>query len=70
MNAPKRWTHTATLTRTYRVGPEQMNYTAPAGSAVILFQDPANYIGDLITIRYGHSTAAVRLTDLTDVKAL
>ena len=62
------WTHTATLTRTYAIGAKQLGFTVKAGSTVTLWQDPAQQDGDLITIRYGRSTGAVRLSDLRDVQ--
>jgi hypothetical protein len=71
--AAARWTHTATLTRTYKVGPAQMyqfeDSNARKGTTVELFQDPAQQKGDLITIRVGHHTGVARLSDLTNITA-
>jgi hypothetical protein len=68
MSGRARWTHTATLVRSYPIGAEQFGHWADAGSTVELWQDPADQEGELITIRRGHDTGAARLVDLVDVE--
>ena len=63
------WTHTATLTATTPVGPEQFGKKVAAGETVTLWQDPAQQDGDSITFRYGNYTGAARVANLSNIEA-
>jgi len=65
-----KWTHTATVLRgTHPVGAVQFGDVVVPGDVVEVYQDPALQSGNLISIRFGHGTGAVPMSDLTDYQA-
>jgi hypothetical protein len=68
-----RWTHTAVLTETVKVGPRQFYHwdssNARPGTTVELYQDPALQDGDCISIMLNGYGGVARLASLTNIQA-
>jgi hypothetical protein len=59
MNTTQR---TATITRSYKIGPQQIPHTVPAGATVRIVSN--NETGELVSIGHGNCTGPVRRSDL------
>ena len=55
-------TTTATLARSYKIGPQQMPHTVPAGTTVRVWVGDGT--SEIVSIGHGHYTGAVRRSDL------
>ena len=55
-------TQTATITRSYQIGPQQMLHTVPAGATVRVWVGDGT--SELVSIGHSRYTGAVRRSDL------
>lgn len=66
-----RWTHTATVTRAYAFGPQQMPSRVSAGQQITLLRDPAGAAAegqDVVYAKAGRACGVVRIADLTEIR--